>query len=168
MSGQFGDQKIRTLDDRSQNIIGQVATYGLFYRLLEPHARQTQNSALRGHDVHSHALREPAADGRGSRPGLIGGRLQWELVEKLRCGAFVRAKDAQRWLRERTGRTLSLNALYYHLGKVGGVSRVPRKTHVRKDEAPVAAFREEAAERLLALIEDPHRPVRLWVADEHR
>jgi len=33
----------------------------------------------------------------------------------------VRAKDAQRWLRERTGRTLSLSALYYHLGKVGGV-----------------------------------------------
>lgn len=54
------------------------------------------------------------------RPGLIGGRLQRELVEKLRCGAFVRAKDAQRWLRERTGRTLSLSALYYHLGKVGG------------------------------------------------
>ena len=102
------------------------------------------------------------------RPGLIGGRLQRELVEKLRCGAFVRAKDAQRWLRERTGRTLSLSALYYHLGKVGGVLRVPRKTHMRKDEAQVAAFKREAAERLLALIEDPHRPVRLWVADEHR
>jgi len=87
------------------------------------------------------------------RPGLIGGRLQRELVEKLRCGAFVQAKDAQRWLRECTGRTLSLNALYYHLGKVGGVLRVPRKTHMRKDEAQVAAFREEAAERLLALIE---------------
>jgi hypothetical protein len=46
--------------------------------------------------------------------------------------------------------------------------RVPRKSHVRKDEAQVAAFREEAAERLLALIEDLHRPVRLRVADEHR
>ena len=102
------------------------------------------------------------------RPGVVKGEVREEFVEKLRGGAFVRAKDAQRWLRERTGRSLSLKTIYYHLGKAGGVLRVPRKTHARKDEAQVAAFREEAAGRLLALVEDRGRAVRLWVADEHR
>lgn len=102
------------------------------------------------------------------RPGVVEGKVRQELIEKLRAGEFGRAKDLQHWVRERTGRTLSLKTLYYHLGKVGGVLRVPRKTHVKKDAAQVEAFRQEAAERLLALVQDRSQPVRLWVVDEHR
>jgi transposase len=102
------------------------------------------------------------------RPGVVEGKVREELIEKLRAGEFSRAKDVQRWVRKRTGCTLSLKTLYYHLGKVGGVLRVPRKTHVKKDAAQVEAFRQEAADRLLAMVEDRRRPVRLWVVDEHR
>jgi transposase len=105
---------------------------------------------------------------RGGKKATLHAGLQAQLVEKLRLGEFRRAKDIQRWVRQKTGKELALTTIYYWLGKVGGVLKMPRKTHTQKDAAQVEAFRREAAERLEALVADPTRPVRLWVADEHR
>ena len=104
----------------------------------------------------------------GGRQARMSPALQEELVEKLRTGEFRRARDVLKWLRGRMEKPPALKTLYYWLGKVGGVLKMPRKTHTQKDPAKVEAFRQEAADRLAVLVDDPARPVRLWVADEHR
>jgi hypothetical protein len=89
-------------------------------------------------------------------------------VEKLKTGEFRRAKEVQAWVKSKANKSLSLSVLYYWLGKVGGVLKMPRKTHLKKDAAQGEAFRKEAADRLAALISTPDQRVRVWVADEHR
>jgi transposase len=90
-------------------------------------------------------------------------------VEELKKGSFRRAKDAQRWIRERTQKHLALSSVYTILGKADGVLKVPRKTHVKKDAAKVEAFRQELPGKLeAAAAQAAGRKVRLWVLDEHR
>ncbi len=62
-----------------------------------------------------------------------------------------------------------MSSVYTLLGKAGGVLKVPRKTHAKKDAAAAEAFMTELASRLAAASvgEDLQR-VRLWVLDEHR
>jgi transposase len=105
---------------------------------------------------------------RGGKKARMSRSLQEQLIEKLKIGEFRRAKEAQSWLRQQGGCDLALSTIYYWLGKAGGVLKMPRKTHLKKDAVAVEAFRREAADRLTALVEDPQRKVRLWVADEHR
>jgi len=93
--------------------------------------------------------------------------VQADLVRGLAVGRWRRAADVQRWLAQRTGRTLALPTIYYWLGKVAGVLKVPRKAHVKQDPALVAEFRATLAQKLGALTAGAER-VRLWVADEHR
>lgn len=102
---------------------------------------------------------------RGSK-GKLDCRLQGKLRQELEKGSFTRAKEVLEWLRGQ-GVLMSLPNVYYWLGKVGGVLKVPRKTHVRKDAAQVQAFRENMAEKLQVLSAEPQK-TRLWVADEHR
>jgi hypothetical protein len=92
--------------------------------------------------------------------------LQAALREQLRQGRFKRAREAQKWLAGRAAR-LALSTVYYWLGKAGGVLKVPRKTHAKKDVAKARAFRKKLPERLVALA-GGHKRVRVWVADEHR
>jgi hypothetical protein len=48
-------------------------------------------------------------------------------------------------------------------------SKVPRKSHAKKDPAKAQAFKSELPARLTALVgPTPTQPVRLWVLDEHR
>jgi transposase len=105
---------------------------------------------------------------RGGKKALLDAGLQAQVMEELRVGTFRRARDLQKWVGEKTGRELALPTIYYWLGKVGGVLKMPRKTHTQKDPAKVEAFRREAADLLAALVDNPAQPVRLWVADEHR
>jgi transposase len=109
-------------------------------------------------------LRRGASAGR---PATVSAPVQAELVEGLRTGRWRRAADAQRWLAERTGRKLALTTIYYWLGKVGGVLKVPRKAHTKQDPARVAEFRATLAQKLGAVSAGAER-VRVWVADEHR
>ena len=74
--------------------------------------------------------------------------------------AALAAKGA--WDRDGAG------GAYYDLGKAGGVLKVPRKTHAKKDAAQAERFKQELAGRLQALPLESGRPVRVWVADEHR
>ncbi len=83
----------------------------------------------------------------GGRQARMSPALQEELVEKLRTGEFRRARDVLKWLRGRMEKPPALKTLYYWLGKVGGVLKMPRKTHTQKDPAKVEAFRQETADR---------------------
>lgn len=69
----------------------------------------------------------------------------------------------------RTKRRLALSSVYTLLGEAGGVLKVPRKTHAKKDAAKTEEFRQELPTKLAAATaEAAGRPVRLWVLDEHR
>ena len=105
--------------------------------------------------------------GGGAVPQVQGAALK-ELQEGLRSGRWKRAKEIQHWLRERHAVGLKLPGVYYWLGKLGGVLKVPRKTHAQKDAAATEAFQRTLCERLASLNVAGGRPVRLWVADEHR
>ena len=105
--------------------------------------------------------------GGGAPPQLRGEALA-ELQAGLREGRWKRAKEIQRWLREGHGVSLQPTGVYYWLGKLGGVLKVPRKTHVQKDAAQTAAFQRTLCERLANLNVAGGRRVRIWVADEHR
>ena len=58
--------------------------------------------------------------------------------------------------------------MYYWLGKLGGVLKVPRKTHAKKDAAQAAEFQQTLCKKLKNLNVAGGKPVRIWVADEHR
>jgi len=90
-------------------------------------------------------------------------------VEQLRQGKFRRVKEAQAWIKQRTKKTLALSTVYALLGKAGGVLKVPRKTHAKKDAAHAEAFKQDLPARFdAATTEAAGRKVRLWVLDEHR
>lgn len=105
--------------------------------------------------------------GGGATPKVQGPVLQ-ELQAGLQVGRWKRAKEIQHWLEERHGLRLKLAGIYYWLGKLGGVLKVPRKTHAQKDAAAAQEFQHTLCERLASLNVAGGRPVRLWVADEHR
>ncbi len=86
----------------------------------------------------------------------------------MAAGAFKRSKEAQQWLEAEHGVVAKLDTVYSWLGKVGGVLKVPRKTHARKDAAAAAAFKSDLAERLQALGIPAGARVRIRMADEHR
>jgi hypothetical protein len=91
-----------------------------------------------------------------------------ELQAGLESGRWKRAKEIQHWLRERHTIRLKLAGVYYWLGKLGGVLKVPRKTHAQKDAVQAETFQQTLCEQLANLNVAGGRPVRLWVADEHR
>ena len=106
-------------------------------------------------------------EGQGAPSKLtaeIKGAIQGGLAE----GRWRRARDLLLWLQKEHGIEMGLGGAYYYLGKAGGVLKVPRKTHAKKDAAKAELFKVELAERLQALPLEPERPVRVWVVDEHR
>jgi transposase len=103
----------------------------------------------------------------GVKPTLAGADREAFLVQ-LREGKFRRAKEAQAWIEARTKRKLTLTGVYTLLGKVGGVLKVPRKTHAKQDAAQAEAFKATLAEKLAVASAGAEGPVRLWVLDEHR
>ena len=105
--------------------------------------------------------------GGGAQPRVRGVVLE-ELQAGLRTGRWKRAKEIQHWLRQQHGVGLKLPGVYYWLGKLGGVLKVPRKTHAQKDAAKAEEFQHTLCERLASLNVAGGRRVRLWVADEHR
>lgn len=105
--------------------------------------------------------------GQGA-PGKLNAQIQAAIQAGLAAGRWRRARDLLGWLQKEHGIELSLKGAYYYLGKAGGVLKVPRKTHAKKDAAAAERFKVELAERLAALPLEAARPVRVWVADEHR
>lgn len=105
--------------------------------------------------------------GGGPKP-QIQGRILAELQTGLQLGQWKRAKEIQRWLADQHQVKMGLKGVYYWLGKLGGVLKVPRKTHAKKDAAQAAEFQRTLCEKLASLNVAGGRPVRIWVADEHR
>jgi transposase len=105
--------------------------------------------------------------GGGARPALAGRTLE-EFKEGLRTGRWKRAREIQRWLQAERGVKVGLTGVYYWLGKLGGVLKVPRKAHAKKDAAAAAEFQRTLGDKLGSLNVAGGRPVRIWVADEHR
>lgn len=105
--------------------------------------------------------------GGGAVPQVQGAALK-ELLAGLQSGRWKRAKEIQHWLRKEHGVGLKLPGVYYWLGKLGGVLKVPRKTHAQKDAAQAETFQRTLCEQLARLNVAGGRPVRLWVADEYR
>jgi transposase len=104
----------------------------------------------------------------GHPPARVHGSALAELQAGLQAGRWKRAKEIQHWLRQRHETKLTLKGVYYWLGKLGGVLKVPRKTHARKDAAASAAFQRTLCTRLKSLNVAGGKPVRVWVADAHR
>ena len=104
----------------------------------------------------------------GGQPAQIHGPILTELQAGLQAGRWKRAKEIQAWLRQRHETKLTVKGVYYWLGKLGGVLKVPRQTHARKDAAASAAFQQTLGAQLRSLNVAGGKRVRVWVADEHR
>lgn len=104
----------------------------------------------------------------GGAPPRVRGKALAQLKAGLHSGRWKRAKDIQQWLSQQHGVKLRTKGVYYWLGKLGGVLKVPRKTHTHKDAAEALEFQQTLCERLKSLNTDGGKPVRVWVADEHR
>ena len=89
-----------------------------------------------------------------------------ELKIELGKGTFRRLKDIQQWLVTR-GVEMTVGNVGRWVKRLGGKLKVPRKSHVRKDETKVKEFRANLAEKLRELSPDPTQ-TRIWVEDEHR
>ena len=63
---------------------------------------------------------------------------------------------------------MGIGGMGYHVGKCGGVRRVPRRTHRFKRHAETDRFERTLARQLWALHAHGERPVRVWFMDEHR
>jgi transposase len=105
--------------------------------------------------------------GGGAVPQVQGEVLK-ELLIGLQAGCWKRAKEIQHWLRKEHGVGLKLPGVYYWLGKLGGVLKVPRKTHAQKNAAQAEEFQRTLCAQLASLNVAGGKPVRVWVADEHR
>jgi transposase len=99
--------------------------------------------------------------------GMLEQKQKDALSEALSQGRFQRAKDVQAWLKKDHDKTMALSTIYYWLGKVGGVLKMPRKTHAKKDPLAAEIFKFTLPERLAEASEGAER-TRLWVLDEHR
>ena len=96
------------------------------------------------------------------------GKVLEEFQAGLKAGQWKRAKEIQQWLQSQHQVKMGLKGVYYWLGKLGGVLKVPRKTHAQKDAAKAAEFQRTLCAKLRNLNVAGGRPVRIWVADEHR
>ena len=104
----------------------------------------------------------------GGRPPQVQGKVLTELQAGLKAGQWKRAKEIQQWLGQQHQVQLGLKGVYYWLGKLGGVLKVPRKAHAKKDAAQAAEFQQQLCAKLKNLNVADGKPVRIWVADEHR
>jgi transposase len=105
--------------------------------------------------------------GGGPAP-VVQGKVLSEFQAGLKVGQWKRAKEIQQWLQTRHEVKLGLKGVYYWLGKLGGVLKVPRKAHAQKDAAKALEFQQQLCVKLKSLNVAGGKPVRIWVVDEHR
>jgi transposase len=105
----------------------------------------------------------------GARTPAVRGAVAEEFGQALEKGKFRQAKDAQAWIRKRTGKRLSVSGAWKVLRRLGGKLKVPRKSHAKQAPAKAEAFKGELPAKLDTVVGPrPKQPVRLWVLDEHR
>jgi transposase len=94
--------------------------------------------------------------------------VQAQLRAGLAEGTWRTAGQVRHWLAQTHGIRLAERSVYYWLGKLQGVLRVPRPVHVKRDPAAAAAFRASLEQKLVELNLPRDRPVKVWVMDEAR
>jgi transposase len=98
----------------------------------------------------------------GGAPARIQGPVREQLLAGLRKGQWKRAKEIQAWLKHEHQTSISLKGVYYWLGKLGGVLKVPRKTHAAKDAAQTTEFQQTLCARLKNLSVAGGKQVRIF------
>jgi len=104
----------------------------------------------------------------GGAPPQVQGKVWEQFQEGLKLGRWKRAKEIQQWLAQQHQVKISIHGVYYWLGKLGGVLKLPRKAHVKKDARQAAEFQQTLCEMLKNLNVAGGKRVRIWVVDEHR
>jgi transposase len=70
---------------------------------------------------------------KGRPKPQITGKVLEEFQTGLQTGRWKRAKKIQHWLEQQHQVTLKLSGVYYWLGKLGAVMKVPRKARAKQD-----------------------------------
>lgn len=94
--------------------------------------------------------------------------VQTQLKAGLQQGTWRTAGQVRQWLAQTHQIRLAERSVYYWLGKLRGVLRVPRPMHVKRDPAAAQAFREQLGAKLVDLRLPAGGPVKVWVMDEAR
>lgn len=85
---------------------------------------------------------------RSGRKASLNEQVCAELIEGLTDGRWKRMKEIRKWLADEHEITLSNGGMQYWLKKVGAALKVPRKSHVKKDESQSVAFKDGLANKL--------------------
>jgi len=104
----------------------------------------------------------------GGAKAQVHGKTLEQLMAGLQRGRWKRAREIQHWLAREQQVQMGLSGVYYWLGKLGGVLKVPRKAHAQKNAAQADAFRQQLCDKLKRLKIAGGKKVRIWVMDEHR
>ena len=126
---------------------------------------------------HVKAVREGGLDAISSING--GGRAEgWrkgisdevskEFQRKLFNHEFITLQDARRWLFESHQIEVSYNRIWYWAKKLGGVLKVPRPSHSKKDPAASDFFKKDLTSKLEGLDLPKQSRAKIWVMDEAR
>ena len=91
-----------------------------------------------------------------------------EFERKLKAHEFNTLEQARRWLRDKHKIDTSYNRVWYWAKKLGGVLRVPRPSHSKKNPAAAEDFRQELGTKLEGLELARGTRVKIWVMDEAR
>ena len=91
-----------------------------------------------------------------------------EFERKLAGHEFTTLQDARRWLLAEHGLEVTYQRVWYWAKKLGGVLRVPRPSHSRKDPAAACEFRDELGGKLESLGLVAGTRAKVWVMDEAR
>ena len=115
------------------------------------------------------AIWEKSRGGRpeGDRKG-VDEEVSAEFGRKLAGHEFATLQDARRWLRQEHGLEVTYQRVWYWAKKLGGVLRVPRPSHSRKDPAAAEEFRGSLEDKLESLGLAPGTRAKVWVMDEAR
>lgn len=100
---------------------------------------------------------------RGVAPAVLA-----ELRSKLEAHEFANAEQARRWLKKAHGLDRPYASVWNWLKKFGGVLRVPRPSHSKKEPGAEKAFQENLSAKLVALGLPAGSLVKVWVMDEAR
>lgn len=107
----------------------------------------------------------------GPKKGVCRG-LQTEVLEelkrKLEGSEFATVEQARRWLKNVHQIERPYASVWNWLKKFGGVLRVPRPSHSKKNPEAEQAFKDQLCEKLESLRLEARSKVKVWMMDEAR
>ena len=91
-----------------------------------------------------------------------------QLKAQLEAQKFANAEQARRWLKTEHKVERPYATVWNWLKKFGGVLRVPRPSHSKKDPLAAEAFKSQVAEKFEELGIKEGSRVKVWIMDEAR